>query len=122
MHHGDFSIVGFNEDAVQSSEADYEVIKEYTHNIKSGIQRLFPDWVAINTLDVACVKVDYAYEASQARSLSVSISEPVDDHIVALPGKMSEAPYLTDVLTSYIHERIDNPKIALRPCDQFDRV
>lgn len=121
MHHGEFSIIGFNEDAVQCREADYEIVDEYTSNIKLGINRLFPNWRDVNTLSVACVKVDYVDEMSAARSLSVSINEPIQDHIIVLPGKMSEAPYLTDVLTSYIHERIDNPKIALRPCDQFEQ-
>ena len=57
--------------------------------------------------------------ASSARSLNIAISEPIPGHIVVLPGKMTEAPYLTDILTSYIHSKLDNTKIALRPCDKF---
>lgn len=122
MHHGAYSVVGFNEDALQCIEPSYDVIPERAHCIENGIRRIFPEWRDNEILSIACVKVDYFDKIDDMRSLSVSISEPVDGHIVILPGKMSEAPYITDVLTSYIHQRIDNPKIALRPCDQFDQL
>ncbi|MCJ8507436.1 FAD-binding oxidoreductase [Rhizobium lemnae] len=119
MHHGDVSIIGFNEDALMCAEPSYDVLKDRAENLHRGICRIFPSWDSRGSLDVACVKVDYVTDLAGARSLNIAISEPVPGHVVVLPGKMTEAPYLTDVLTSYIHDKLDNPAIARRPCDEF---
>lgn len=119
MHHGDVSIVGFNEDALLSAEPSYDVIPERAENLRKGIRRIFPLWNERDALNVACVKVDYVTDLASARSLNIAISEPIAGHVLVLPGKMTEAPYLTDVLVSYIHDKVDHPDIALRPCDQF---
>ncbi|MES4993820.1 FAD-dependent oxidoreductase [Agrobacterium radiobacter] len=119
MHHGEVSIVGFNEDALLSTEPSYDVIPERAQNLRRGIRRIFPSWDEQGSRDVACVKVDYVTDLASARSLNIAISEPIPGHVVVLPGKMTEAPYLTDVLTSFIHDRLDNPDIALRPCDEL---
>ncbi|OWV82252.1 hypothetical protein ATY77_03170 [Rhizobium sp. R634] len=119
MHHGDVSIVGFNEDALLCNEPSYDVIPDRAENLRRGIRRIFPSWDDRQSINVACVKVDYVTDLMSARSLNIAINEPIPGHVLVLPGKMTEAPYLTDVLTSYIHEQLDNPEIALRPCDQF---
>lgn len=119
MHHGDVSIVGFNEDALLSSEASYDVIPGRAENLRQGIRRMFPLWNHKQGMNVACVKVDYVTDLDNARSLNIAINEPVPGHVLVLPGKMTEAPYLTDVLTSYLHDDLDNYDIALRPCDRF---
>jgi len=119
MHHGDVSIVGFNEDALLCSEPNYETMADLVENINQGIKRIFPHWSSDNSMSVACVKVDFAADAKSSRSLGIQISEPIPGHIVVLPGKMTEAPYLTDVLTSYIHEKLDSDDISMRPCDGF---
>jgi glycine/D-amino acid oxidase-like deaminating enzyme len=119
MHHGEVSIVGFNEDALLSTEPSYDVILERAQNLRRGIRRIFPSWDEQGSRDVACVKVDYVTDLASARSLNIAISEPIPGHVVVLSGKMTEAPYLTDVLTSFIHDRLDNPDIALRPCDEL---
>lgn len=119
MHHGDVSIVGFNEDALLSSEPSYDVIPERADNLRRGIGRIFPKWGSSESFDMACVKVDFAPDPNGERSLNIAISEPVEGHVVVLPGKMTEAPYLTDILSSYLHHSLDNPDIALRPSDHF---
>lgn len=119
MHHGDVSIVGFNEDALLCDDPTYDTIKDRVENIKQGIKRIFPAWNSDHTMSVACVKVDFAVDAKSARSLSIQMNEPIAGHVVVLPGKMTEAPYLTDVLTSYVHEELDSSDISLRPCDNF---
>jgi len=119
MHHGDHSIVGFNEDALLSPCADYEVIHERAENIKRGIASIFPGWDSRNSASIACVKVDLQTSLNCNRSLNVAIAEPVPGHILALPGKMTEAPFLTDKLVAYLHDAIDNASVAMRPCDEF---
>ncbi len=122
MHHGQVSVVGFNEDALLSEYPDYGVIKERARNLREGIKRIFPNWRANEALDVACVKVDLADQQEDARSLNIAIREPIPDHILALPGKLTEAPYLTDILVARIHEGIDDGIVSHRPCDTFQSV
>jgi glycine/D-amino acid oxidase-like deaminating enzyme len=118
MHHGEYSIVGLNEDALLCSEPDYNVIAEKAENLHQALERLVPGWKRANTFsDIACTKVDFAPEAGAARSLNIAIHEPVPGHICILPGKMTEAPFLTDVLTARLYERLEDGLIAKRPCD-----
>ncbi|MCJ9751404.1 FAD-binding oxidoreductase [Neorhizobium sp. BETTINA12A] len=118
MHHGDVSIVGFNEDALLCAEPSYEVLPDRALNLRNGIKRLFPSWDG-DGMDIACVKVDFVADIKAARSLNIAISEPIPGHVLVLPGKMTEAPFLTDALASYLHNHLDNPSIARRPCDEF---
>lgn len=119
MHHGNVTIVGFNEDAVLSERPSYEVIDENIINVERGLRRIFPSWSDKNSKNVACVKVDLATAASTARSLNIAITEPVPGHIIIMPGKMTEAPFLVDGLITLIHNEEHSNEIALRPCDNF---
>ena len=119
MNHGDVSIVGFNEDALLCQAPNYEVIADRAANIRTAIRRLFPAWTPDHAIDVACTKVDFMSAPEDVRSLGIAIAEVIDGHICVLPGKMTEAPYLTDVLVSYLHRRLDDAAISLRPCDHF---
>lgn len=119
MHHGAVSIVGLNEDALLSAEPSYDVIAERAANVRRAIARIFPSWDDAAAIEVACTKVDLVADPSGARSLNIAVVEPKDGHICVLPGKMTEAPYLTDVLVSYLHQRLEGPPISLRPCDNF---
>ncbi|MCO7263681.1 NAD(P)/FAD-dependent oxidoreductase [Dickeya zeae] len=119
MHHGENSIVGFNEDALLSVNADYDVLPERADNIRRGIKSLFPLWNDDNSISVACVKIDLQQSQNANRSLNVAIAEPIPGHILVLPGKMTEAPFLTDKLIAYIHNAIDSNSVAMRPCDEY---
>ncbi len=119
MHHGDVTIVGFNEDAVLSEEPSYDVIARNIANVEDGLRRIFPSWEDAQAKNIACVKVDLAANAAADRSLNIAISEPVPDHIIILPGKMTEAPYLVDGLITHMYSRSHSSEIALRPCDHF---
>ena len=119
MHHGNVSVIGFNEDALLSENADCQVIGERAANLRNGVRRIFPNWGENGALDVACVKVDLATQQQDARCLNIAIREPTQDHIVVLPGKLTEAPYLTDALVARVHEDIDDSLVSRRPCDKF---
>jgi len=120
MPHGDFSIIGLNEDALLSREADYKVIPEKADNLHQALNRLLPDWHTKGYKDLACVKVDFAFQSNDARSLNIAIHEIVQDHICVLPGKMTETPYLTDVLVNKVYTRLNKDVISLRPCDRLN--
>jgi glycine/D-amino acid oxidase-like deaminating enzyme len=97
MHHRGHSIVGLNEDAVLCDEATYTVVPEKAANLHRALDRLVPGWSLDGYHDVACTKVDLA-PSGAARSLNIAIAEPVEGHICVLPGKMTEAPFVTDAL------------------------
>lgn len=119
MHHGDFSVIGFNEDALMCDEPSYSVIKERASNIHDGIRRIFPQCSLSERSDVACVKVDFTSGKNDPRSLSIAIREPIPGHLIILPGKLTEAPFLTDQVASIIHNDVDTKLISERPCDAF---
>lgn len=119
MHHGDVSVIGFNEDAVLCESPSYDVVPDRAENLRDGIRRIFPEWRDEAAIDIACVKVDLLESDDNARSLNVAIREPSPGHIVALPGKLTETPYLTDALVGLIHETIRDPLISERPCDRY---
>jgi len=119
MHHEDVSIVGLNEDALLCTGPSYEVMPDRSQNLHKAITRLFPNWNSSDRLDIACTKVDLVSNLKEARSLNIAVQEPVPGHVCVLPGKMTEAPYLTDVLVSVLHRELDATAISLRPCDSF---
>jgi len=119
MHHGDVSIIGFNEDALLCDDPSYDVVADRAQNLRDGIRRIFPNWNDSTSIDIACVKVDLFEESNTARSLNVAVRELVPNHIIALPGKLTEIPYLTDALVGLIHETIEDPFISERPCDRY---
>jgi hypothetical protein len=80
---------------------------------------MVPSWHTQGYLNLACVKVDLEIQSNSARSLNIAIHEVADGHICVLPGKMTETPYLTDVLVEIVYDRWDDNLIALRPCDRF---
>ncbi|TPO13745.1 FAD-dependent oxidoreductase [Mesorhizobium sp. B1-1-5] len=121
MHHGQMSIVGLNEDAMLCHAPSYDVVPDRAQNLRNAIRRIFPDWIGEDAVDIACTKVDLVSDTDSARSLNIAIREPKPGHICVLPGKMTEAPYLTDVLTSYLHHHLDDSPISMRPCDEFVR-
>ncbi|MDD7971967.1 NAD(P)/FAD-dependent oxidoreductase [Roseinatronobacter alkalisoli] len=119
MHHGEVSVIGFNEDAVLCDVRGYNVIPDRAKNLRQGIRKIFPSWHDPDAMDIACVKVDLVDQEDAARSLNVAIREPIPGHIVALPGKLTETPYLTDAIVAKIHDAIDDDLISARPCDRY---
>ncbi len=127
MNHGGISIVGLNEDAQRcespSSEIDREQIEKHIYTVRKFFQESIEQY-----LPIACTKVDRPLteqgtdllrEHSTPRSLNICLFEPIKNHICALPGKMTEAPYLVDGLLKIIFDRIRSDTVALRPCDTW---
>lgn len=122
MNHNDVSIVGLNEDAFETDIADFEIVEEKVHDLRQAIDRLFVVSSSAPYHATACVKVDVE-KAGSARSLDVVIL-PVGKerrYLCALPGKMTEAPYVTDIVTRQICEELLDNRIAFRPCDMWNR-
>jgi|GEM_PF-590518 len=153
MHHGPWSIVGTNADQISVSEPpeDQKADDEIVDHIKFNLSRLIRDVTFEDAHGRCCVKVDMD-PGKQAVSdalgfappqLNFSCGEPQRNHIWVLPGKMTEAPYLADFLTSYFFQqhRLGNlisaagdsnsmsaddarpsPGVAPRPIDSYEVV
>ncbi len=117
MNHGEYSIVGLNEDAFVCDNPDYECLEQGIKNIHEAMRRLFYNFDKSRNMPVACIKTDLAEKSAAARSLNISVSEPLPNHICVLPGKMTESPYVTDFVTRMVYEKINDDLIALRPMD-----
>lgn len=119
MNHWKTTVFWMNEDAFIVEKYDTTPVLQNISNIRSAIQRAFYLWENYLHQPVACIKVDFAPELRSPRSLGIAITEPLPGHIIALPGKMTETPYMTDMLTQMVFERLWSPNIAKRPLDEF---
>jgi glycine/D-amino acid oxidase-like deaminating enzyme len=124
MNHGQVSIVGLNEDAQLCEDPSFEPDPDRVANIEEAARKLFHIPSNIAKKSTACVKVDVSHNADARRSLDVVSFQPLIDnerHLCILPGKMTEAPFITDQITRVICDQIDDSRIALRPCDAWDQ-
>lgn len=117
IHHGEFSLINHTDDAFLVEEPNFKVEEKCVLQICEALRRLYPRWNGRIDKAVACIKSDFCISGDTKRSLDIDITEPVDGHIAILPGKLTEAPYLCDVLVRLVHSRIDNEFISMRPLD-----
>jgi len=119
MNHWKTTVFWMNEDAFIVEKYDTTPVLQNISNIRWAIQKAFSLGENYPHQPIACIKVDFAPELRSPRSLGIAITEPLPGHIIALPGKMTETPYMTDMLTQTIFERLWAPNIAKRPLDEF---
>ena len=127
MNHGSCSVVGLNEDALLCESPDLDHMPEQFDKVNEAITRLYSSTDRRLHVPVACIKADISNKnesfnglvGADARSLGVKVFEPRPGHLCALPGKMTETPYLTDILTQLIYNKLTDNDIALRPLDKF---
>ena len=119
MNHDNHSIVGLNEDAFSCSEPNLEPVQQNVAVIERAVEELFVVPNNYPRKEVACIKVDFAEQQDLSRSLNISVSEPVPNHFCVFPGKMTEAPYVTDTFTRMLFATLGDDRIAPRPCDEL---
>jgi len=119
MNHGNYSIIHLNEDAILCGEPNYELIEEKVDNVKSAMSRLTHTALGDKYMPVACIKTDILDNQKTFRDLDVYLIEPLPNHLCCLPGKMTEAPYLTDIVTKVVYERLHDSTISYRPLDTW---
>lgn len=124
FNHNNVSIVGQHEDAVIENEPNFETIPARERLVFDATKRLVPSAEKHDGvyMAVACIKPDIARFADQARSLDVDILRPNENYLFALPGKMTEAPYVADKIVQMVFDgnKTTNTEIALRPCDFYN--
>lgn len=103
------------------AEPTYEPIPESVSRVRQALRRMVPDADLSDCVETACIKVDMPADQYADRSLNVAYGEPLPNHVWVLPGKMTEAPFVTDVLANVIFEKLKGQGdfVALRPCDHW---
>jgi hypothetical protein len=119
IHHRNLSIVNLSDDAVPVSEADFSINEVGASRIRTGLLRFLPHWDNSIHCVSACIKTDIVSDISCRRSLSVDIRELKRNHIMIMPGKMTQMPYLSDIVCRMVFDRIDDGLIARRPIDGY---
>ena len=119
MNHGNYSMIHLNEDARLCEFPDYVPIDEDINNVKLALARLTNVAVGEVCVPVACIKTDVFQKDKPYRDLDINVIEPIPNHLCCFPGKMTEAPYLTDVVTKMVYERLDDVRISYRPIDRW---
>lgn len=129
MSHGNSSIIGFNKDSVEVPEPTYEVIEGKAELIYSRLVEMLPRLAETplyspNIKKVACIKPDAAdpervKDRNARQDLNVSVYEPIEGYICAIPGKMTEAPALGRALMNYIATSTDLEITSVEPNDAF---
>ncbi len=119
MSHNDVSIIGMNEDAIPIESPNYTIHHDRIERLLDALKKSY-SLESLNYIPIACVKADLPKDLSMTRSLNVSVVEPLKNHLVAFPGKMTEAPYLADFLVKAIFEKLpeESSGISFRPCDK----
>lgn len=120
INHGNASIVNRSYDEVLLSDRDsgvdsaevaraFDVLCEYYPRAADHTEGMHA---------VACLKPDIPDSTTAVRhNIGESIYEPRPGHIFALPGKMTEAPYVAASLVRGASERLNLRLISKRPLD-----
>lgn len=118
FQHGDKSIIGetkYNKPCL--NDEDYEIDDDLKHSLINKVKEYF-DFDDKNAMIFCSHKVDYGGE-NDFHSLDSKLNEPFNNHFIAMPGKMTEAPWLADYIMREIFKRKNDSIISERPCDKF---
>ncbi|MEU8998351.1 FAD-dependent oxidoreductase [Streptomyces caniferus] len=120
INHGGWSIIGFNEDATVVDSPTFDVDSAIANRLEEAVRWRFPMADMRSTKRTACVKVDYATDENSARSLNIRMLPVLDNAVVVLPGKMTEAPYSANVVASHVFTMLGQGSVTARPIDNYE--
>lgn len=116
-HHRNKTMVGMNLDNILCSTPSHEVVPACVDEMKIALSRFIqiPEDSVFEA--IACMKVDVANDPRKMRSLDVEIAELSNNVYCALPGKMTESPFLADEIVKEILMKNDFMRVYQRPID-----
>lgn len=122
INHGDKSVVNRSYDEVPVTVQDTTPDPDEVDLAFETLAKDYPKArkFARDVFAIACLKPHIRSDAPVARhSVGEVVYEPKEGHIFALPGKMTETPYVADSLIkkAYADERLDIGLISRRPLD-----
>jgi len=119
---GNYSIVCQSQEDTLVDTANFEINKGITEQIYHNLIKVLPEVGERKDIlyPSACLKPAIVSSTKgPLRSVDIEIHELSKCHILALPGKATEAPCMADELVKVIFERQYDHRIALRPGDLF---
>ena len=121
MPHGEFSIACQSEDDFQIDEPTFDVVPHMERQVFEALVRMVPGARQYATAyhSNACVKPDIVKGPDSPRSVDIELHEPMPNYFVAFPGKVTESPYMADIIVKEIFERKSDSRISLRPGDSM---
>lgn len=124
-NHGSWTITGGTgevEDAYRVPAPASEPRPEGVAALKAHIARRFRNFDEGKCSFVSCTKIDTYEKAHDARSLNIFTSKLSDDVMSVLPGKMTEAPFVTDLVASEILAGTEFSGVTPRPLDRLSGI
>lgn len=120
INHGDVSVVNRSYDEVPQVDRDTRIDMDEVSKAFDVIRRFYPragDFID-DVHAIACLKPNIPTTSTATRhNVGESIYEPEPGHIFALPGKMTEAPYVAASLVRRIASKLRLDPISRRPID-----
>lgn len=120
INHGEVSIANRSYDEVPVASPDLAVDIEEVERAFEVVSRHYPrarDFAA-EVRAIACLKPHIKSDGPVVRhDVGEVIYQPREGHMFALPGKMTEAPYVADSLVRSVHEKLDLSNISRRPIE-----
>jgi hypothetical protein len=124
-NHGDWTITGGTGEVEDAYPVDVPILVPRTEGaaaLKQNISKRFVNFDESDCTIVSCVKVDTFGQPSDARSLNVFTAWLAKSVVSILPGKMTEAPFVTDQLAGEILASTLIPEVSPRPLDLMRAV
>lgn len=120
INHGNVSVVNRSYDEVPVTSLDSTIDREEVERAFEVVSSHYPRAYeyAADVRAVACLKPHIKSDGPVARhDVGEVIFQPREGHLFALPGKMTEAPYVADSLVQSVHENINLSPISQRPIE-----
>lgn len=123
MPHNKFAVACQSEDDFEVKDPNFDVVSEMSYQVFQALVRLIPGAQQFEDSynSIACVKPDIVIGSNSPRSVDIELHEPIPNYFVAFPGKVTESPYMADVLAKTIFERKSDSRIAQRPGDIINK-
>lgn len=118
LHHGDKTVIGINEDNLMCDEPSHNLDMDQVKRLLAATNKLTAlRWEIDEIVPIACIKVDVANDARVTRNLDIELVE-IEPHLIAVfPGKMTEAPFLADIVVRKVLDDLDGLCTNPRPLD-----
>lgn len=117
VNHDDVSVVNRPHDQVLSMNGDYRVDEAEVSRTLALTVRSYSNAAKLSRDDIkaaACLKPAVS---SGDFNVNASIHQPMPGHIFALPGKMTAAPYVADMIVRSVSSKLNLDPITPRPFD-----
>lgn len=117
VNHDDVSVVNRPHDQVLSMNGDYRVDEAEVSRTLAMTVHAYPNAAKLSRDDVkaaACLKPTVS---NSGFSINASVHQPKPGHIFALPGKMTAAPYVADMIIRSVSSQLNMDPVTPRPFD-----